>query len=152
MSGILTDKDIVELCKLFKIKLNACVCKDDLKTMKCKNGGYVINLGDSETGGTHWVALYVENKRGCYYDSYGMIYPDEVKAFCKELIYNVKDQQHLTDTHCGYYCMGFLHYMEYNTNNNSILSDELNKYTSIYTCSKTGLRKLQQYYKNKIYI
>ena len=36
-----------------------------------KNGAYVINLDEYDDIGTHWVALYVNNKIVTYFDSFG---------------------------------------------------------------------------------
>ena len=35
-----------------------------------KNGAYVINLDEYHDIGTHWVALYVNNKIVTYFDSF----------------------------------------------------------------------------------
>ena len=37
-----------------------------------KNGAYVINLDEYHAIGTHWVALYVNNKIVTYFDSFGV--------------------------------------------------------------------------------
>ena len=37
-----------------------------------KNGAYVINLDEYHDIGTHWVALYVNNKIITYFDSFGV--------------------------------------------------------------------------------
>ena len=37
-----------------------------------KNGAYVINLDEYHDIGTHWVALYVNNKTVTYFDSFGV--------------------------------------------------------------------------------
>ena len=36
------------------------------------NGAYVINLDEYRDIGTHWVALYVNNKTATYFDSFGV--------------------------------------------------------------------------------
>ena len=36
------------------------------------NGAYVINLAEYHDIGTHWVALYVNNKIVTYFDSFGV--------------------------------------------------------------------------------
>ena len=38
---------------------------------KIKNGAYVINLDEYSDIGTHWIALYVNNKIVIYFDSFG---------------------------------------------------------------------------------
>ena len=49
---------------------------------KIKNGAYVINLDEYSDTGTHWIALYVNNKTVTYFDSFGIEHiPEEVKKF-----------------------------------------------------------------------
>ena len=45
-----------------------------------KDGEYVINLDEYSDIGTHWIALYVNNKTVTYFDSFGVEnIPKEVK-------------------------------------------------------------------------
>ena len=47
-----------------------------------KNGAYVINLDEYHDIGTHWVALYVNNKMVTYFDSFGVEHiPKEIMKF-----------------------------------------------------------------------
>ena len=47
-----------------------------------KNGAYVINLDEYQDIGTHWVALYVNNKTVTYFDSFGVEHiPKEIIKF-----------------------------------------------------------------------
>ena len=47
-----------------------------------KDGAYVINLDEYSDIGTHWIALYVNNKTVTYFDSFGIEHiPKEVKKF-----------------------------------------------------------------------
>ena len=39
---------------------------------KIKDGAYVANLDDYSDIGTHWIALYVNNKTVTYFDSFGI--------------------------------------------------------------------------------
>ena len=39
---------------------------------KIKVGAYVINLHEYSDIGTHWIALYVNNKTMTYFDSFGV--------------------------------------------------------------------------------
>ena len=48
-----------------------------------KDGAYVINLDEYKSIGTHWIALYVNNKNVTYFDSFGvdsleLEYPKEI--------------------------------------------------------------------------
>ena len=49
---------------------------------KIKNSAYVINLDEYHDIGTHWVALYVNNKTVTYFDSFGVEHiPKEIMEF-----------------------------------------------------------------------
>ena len=49
---------------------------------KIKNGAHVINLDEYSDVGTHWIALYVNNKNVTYFDSSGIAHvPKEVNKF-----------------------------------------------------------------------
>ena len=40
--------------------------------IKIKNEAYVINLDEYSDIGTHWMALYINNKTVTYFDSFGI--------------------------------------------------------------------------------
>ena len=58
-----------------------------------KSGAYVINLDEYRNIGTHWVALYVNNKTITYFDSFGVEHiPREIMKFIgnnKKIITNI---------------------------------------------------------------
>ena len=57
-----------------------------------KNGAYVINLDEYHDIGTHWVALYVNNKTVTYFHSFGVEHiPKEIMKFInrKKIITNI---------------------------------------------------------------
>lgn len=114
---ILSNTDIEQICKIMKIPLILCVSKDKLKNYKPVNGGYIINLMDSGGGGSHWVALWIQNNNAIYFDSFGIIYPFEVKQFIKKKVfyYNTDQIQHLNQDSCGYFCILFLYMMNSNS-------------------------------------
>ena len=59
---------------------------------KIKDGAYVINLDEYSDIGTHWVALYVNDKIATYFDSFGVEHiPKEIKKFIdnKNIIANI---------------------------------------------------------------
>ena len=66
-----------------------------------KNGAYVINLDEYHDIGNHWVALYVNNKIAIYFDSFGV----------KKIITNIYRIQAYDSIMCGYFCIGFIHFM-----------------------------------------
>ena len=59
---------------------------------KIKDGAYVTSLDEYSDIGTHWVALYVNNKTVTYFDSFGVEHiPKEVKKIIinKNIIANI---------------------------------------------------------------
>ena len=110
-----------------------------------KNGAYVINLDEYRDIGTHWVALYVNNKTATYFDSFGVEHiPKEIMKFVgsneqsscakarnKNIIANIFRIQSYDSIMCSYFCIGFINFM---FNGNS-----LTDYTSL--CSPNDLKK-----------
>ena len=87
--------------------------KDNLP-YKIKNGAYVINLDEYSDIGTHWIALYVNNKTITYFESFGIEHiPKEVKKFIGNgnIISNIYRIQNYDSIMCGYFSIGFIDYM-----------------------------------------
>ena len=95
-----------------------------------KNGAYVINLDEYHDIGTHWVALYVNNKTIIYFDSFGVEpIPKEIIKFIgnnKKLIANIYRIQAYDSIMCGYFCIRFINFI---FNGNS-LTDYTNLFSS----------------------
>ena len=149
MSGILDNVEIEQLCSKLGIKLNCCCSKDYLQHIKPQNGGYIINLQSSiDGGGTHWTALFIRNKDAMYYDSFGIIYPKEIRQFCSNIYidYNCNEVQNINDEHCGYFAIAFLYFMQHS---NDDLNTAMAKYNDKYSDSdsKSNLKSLQNYFK-----
>lgn len=102
----LTNFDIEEIYHLFKINLICCSDYNNIFNYPLKNGSYILNLGNQ-----HWTCLYVKNKKGIYFDSFGEIYPNAVKQFCPNIIYSDDTIQSINSVACGYYCLYFLYWM-----------------------------------------
>lgn len=123
--GLLSNTDIINLCKILKLNLIDCDYKDRLPN-KCLDGSYIINLESSSdgSGGSHWVALYCKNHYAVYFDSFGASYPLEIQKFTDNRIvfFNSIPIQMLDDSHCGWYCIAFLFYMVNNSGQPEIIS------------------------------
>ena len=81
---------------------------------KIKDGSYVINLDEYSDIGSHWIALYVNNKTVTYFDSFGVEHiPKEIKKFInnKNIIANIFRLQEYDSIMCGYFCIGFIDFM-----------------------------------------
>ena len=51
-------------------KFNGVYSKN--KSLKTKDGPYVINTDEYESVGTHWIALYMTSDNGTYFDGFGV--------------------------------------------------------------------------------
>ena len=79
-----------------------------------KDSAYVINLDEYHDIGTHWMALYVNNKTATYFDSFGVEHvPREIMKFItgKKIITNIFRIQAYDSIMCGYFCIGFINFM-----------------------------------------
>ena len=108
-------------------RFNGVFSRDSLPNT-IKNGAYVINLDEYRNIGTHWVALYVNNKTIIYFDSFGIEHiPREIMKFIdrKNIMTNIYRTQAYDSIMCGYFCIGFINFM---FNGNS-----LTDYTSLFS-------------------
>ena len=81
---------------------------------KIKEGAYVINLDEYANVGTHWIALFCKKIEIVYFDSFGVEYiPNEIKKFIrsKNIKANIFRLQENSSTMCGYFSIGFIHFM-----------------------------------------
>ena len=129
----ISNYDIIDICKYFQIKLKGVFMKDELN-FKPEIGNYIINLDNSSNSGTHWTLLILTNKIALYFDSFGCVPPEMVAQFIRKkyknhtfnnnIIQNIKSEQ------CGYYCLGLLIFIKYNSKLN--LLDSTNGYINIF--------------------
>lgn len=75
--------------------------------------GFIINTDPCYLDGTHWVAVYIKNGKGEYFDSYGRKPQREIEEFLKRtcpLGYTrlKKQLQSILSTVCGNYCLVYL--------------------------------------------
>jgi hypothetical protein len=110
--------DLGELSEHYGFPLTQVLMKDELKSLKAsKNANYIMNLQSSSQGnGTHWLALVVRDNKCFYCDSFGVLLPKEVIAFCKRipkshLGYNDFVFQYIKAETCGWYAVGLLIYL-----------------------------------------
>ena len=74
----------------------------------------MINLDEYSDIGTHWIALYVKNNDGTYFDSLGVEHiPKEIIKFIgnKNIKTNIFRIQAHDSIMCGYFCIGFIDFM-----------------------------------------
>lgn len=108
----MTNVALEEKAVRLHIPLVGVFSKDKLPITK-KDGGYIINLQDSDKGsGTHWTAFYVEGSSRVYFDSFGVIPPLSVQRFLRnKYVYSTKHIQNIQSEICGYYVLYFLWFM-----------------------------------------
>ena len=89
-------------------RFNGVFSRDNLPN-PIKNGAYVINLDEYRDIGTHWVALYVNNKTVTYFDSF------EVEHIPRQIIKFIGNKKIITNIFCvcmcSYFCIGFINFM-----------------------------------------
>lgn len=109
IDNTLSNKDIINILRDKKIILNGCMMSDDLP-MKMIKGFYVLNLDKKGNNGTHWTALYYGGNDGdnYYFDSMGVLPPEDLEKKIKNYKYNDKQYQSIDDTSCGFYCIAFI--------------------------------------------
>jgi len=104
----LTNKEIDELVKHYKIKnYNGCYIDDRLPE-KLMNGYYVINLN----GNSHWTCLLKDGNKYYYFDSFGFPASAEVEDQIGEYIYSDIDIQNINSTSCGFFVIIWMKYMQ----------------------------------------
>ena len=104
------------------------VCSRDNLPDKIKDGAYVLNLDEYSDIGTHWIALYVNNKTATYFVFFGIEHiSKEVKKFVnnKNIIANIFRIQACDSVMCGYFCIGFIDYM--------FIGKSLTDYTNLFS-------------------
>ena len=122
---MLTNYQIIDLAQRMRIPLEGVFFKSQLQDMKLQfNKSYIINLEDEydsdgqENMGSHYTTFqynkYPDGEhKVIYFDSFGANAPKEVLEFCKvkAIPHNTKDIQSLMNEACGWFCLGFLHFI-----------------------------------------
>ena len=111
-SNSLSNIDITNILRAQGIEINGIFMKDELPT-RLKKGFYVVNLASNtdNNGGTHWTSLYYSSADSFYFDAFGFIAPMDVDKRLKSYVYNTSQIQDINSTACGFYCIGFIIYM-----------------------------------------
>jgi hypothetical protein len=149
---MLNNFQLDEIANHYGMTLNNVVMKDELKNLPVKKGNCIINLQSSfQGGGTHWVALDIQDKDIFYFDSFGIICTSEVTTFCKKipnstLAYNDLQIQHIDAQTCGWYCISFLFHLNRSKKNIYKSASEFIGRFSYDTIDNNKI--LKQYFKN----
>ena len=94
-------------------RFNGVYSRDNLPD-KIKDRAYVTNIDEYSDTGTHWIALYVNNKAATYLIALGLsTFQKKSENFInnKNIIANIYRVQNYDSIICGYFCIGFMKYM-----------------------------------------
>ena len=108
----LTNFEIQAYCQN-EPRFNGVFSRDNIPNV-IKNGACVINLDEYHDIGTHWVALYANNRTVTYFNSFGVEHiPKGIMKFIKnkKIITNIFRIQAYDSIMCGYFCIGFINFM-----------------------------------------
>ena len=148
---MLSNFDIENIANYYKIPI-VVLMKDELKKIKSNDCNYIINLESSNDGnGTHWLALKIENRDCVYFDSYGMLPPEEIISFCKRiskshLTYNTKEIQDINAQTCGFFALAFILFLHLNTSGDLYkMSSSFSNLFSLHT--KLNNKILQKFFR-----
>lgn len=123
----LSNFDIINICKELKIDLKDVMAKDIFK--KVLLGNYIFNLENHEQDGSHWVALILLKENCFYFDSFGIVPPEDMYHLLtknyKKVYYNKVCIQNLKSILCGWYCIYFIYFM---TTHNKDDNDYIKKF------------------------
>jgi hypothetical protein len=133
-SPMTTNIQLQKYADKLNIPLNGIYYKDRLKYINPLDGAYIINLGDSNQGGTHWVSLYLDNNNGLYFDSFGVPPPLAIEEFYKRyskkpLIIANKQIQNINGGYCGQYNIHLLYSL---SNGRGSLKEKLKRFYKNY--------------------
>ena len=93
-------------------RFNGVYSRDNLS--KIKNGAYLINLDEYSDIGTHRVALWANNNKATYFDSFGVEHiPKEIIKFIenRNIKTNIFRIQAYDSIMCEYFCITFIDFM-----------------------------------------
>ena len=129
----LSNVDLFELLKHYKIPFNGCVIASQISKL-LKNGFTIINLN----GQSHWTALLKDGKKYYYFDSYGFVPPQPLEDIIGEYIYSENDIQSMASSSCGWYCIAWMKYL-YKKKNKELAYA---KFLSLFTTNKNENEKI----------
>jgi hypothetical protein len=118
----LSNEDIFKILNKHNLPIVGIYSKDELPK-DLKNGWYIVNMENHDKGsGSHWVC-FKKSTINLYFDSFGFIFPEEVKERLTNITYNHKEIQNINSIMCGYFCIALINEME-----KSVIKDDLLKF------------------------
>jgi len=109
---LMSNFDLLEWCKYWKIPINNVLSRDRTVPHNHKQATFIYNLEPSHMSGSHCIATYVRDNVINYFDSFGLLPFQEIVDHAKNknltLLHQNQQIQHLNTTTCGYFCLYFL--------------------------------------------
>ena len=140
--ALLSNFDIIDVCKYLDLPLVGIYMKDQLPPKKnAPIGYYIINMQSSTEGnGTHWVCLCNIPDKRFYFDSFANGPPQLVEKFMNgdKYFINPTRLQYENSEFCGWYCMAIMYFTYYY---------QPSKRSNI----KTRIESFNRYYNSKLY-
>ena len=137
-SNELTNGELSQLVKHYKIKNYHGAYIDDKMPTKLKNGYFVINLN----GRSHWTCLMKDGDKYFYFDSYGFLASAEVEDQINEYVYSNLQLQHLNSSSCGWFCIAWIKWMQEHKNKKLAYSNFLKLFSDDPKKNEAILNKL----------
>lgn len=125
--------DLDELARILGLNIQV-VLQDDLQRLTpYEQQKLIINLGNLENGGTHWVALKIHGRVAMHFDSFGGPPTTAIKEYCKgyKLAHTNKIIQAIESNLCGWYCLAFFYYVKHSIKKNII--ESTNDFTNLFS-------------------
>ena len=108
----LSNFDLMDWVKKLGIKHFRGIYSRDRLPKKIRKECGIINLDDMTGPGTHWVCYRNINNVVEYFDSFGLIMPNEALTYFrtsgKRIVYSMDEIQNRSTVLCGYWCLYYL--------------------------------------------
>ena len=102
----LSNHQLIDAAKKVKLKsFRGVLCRDELPKKPRVNECGILNLDDSDSNGSHWVAWFKKGHAKIYFDSYGLHPPDEITRYLGDVLYNTERIQPDGAVFCGHLCL-----------------------------------------------
>ena len=95
-------------------RFNGVFLRENLS--RIKDSAYVINLGDKQSKGTHWVSIFIDRNTNVLFD-FGIIREEYIsqevlsKIKDKSIAHNIFRIQSDDSITCGFYCITFIEHI-----------------------------------------
>ena len=103
----LTNFELLNAAKKLNIpNFRVVFLRDTLPKKPKRNECGILNLDDSNGGGSHWSSFLKNGKDKIYFDSYGLPPPTELVKYLNDPVYyNSERIQPVNEVFCGHLCL-----------------------------------------------